>query len=94
MSSKSTNGTDNNFDNILDSLDSNKTIQAQKTDIPERIKKLLSLIESNPDITQVKMAEKLKWNTPIVKYYIRKLKEKGLLERIGTSQKGQWIVHS
>lgn len=82
----------NTLDSTLDSLDSAETIQAQKTDYPERVEKLLSLIESEPKITQTEMAERLKWNIPVVKYYIRKLKEKGLLERIGTSQKGHWIV--
>ncbi len=39
------------------------------------------------------MAELLEWNLPVVKYYIRSLKRKGILERTGTVHNGTWIIH-
>lgn len=78
----------NTLDSTLDSLDSAVTIQAQKTDNPERVEKLLSLIESEPKITQTEMAERLKWNIPVVKYYIRNLKKKGCLKESAQVKKG------
>ena len=62
----------------------------KKTDIVDREKRLIELIENNPTITQVKMVERLKWNLPVVKYYIKSLKEKSILVRTGTVHNGRW----
>ena len=38
------------------------------------------------------MAAKLDWKIDRVKYYLNKLKKKGIIERVGTSQKGHWKI--
>ena len=57
-------------------------------------KDIIILIESKPVITQREIASELNWNLSRVKYYISKMKEKNILEREGTSQKGKWVVKS
>ncbi len=53
---------------------------------------IIKIIADNPQVTQKKMAEILGWELDLVKYYIAKLKEKGIIARIGTSQKGYWKI--
>ncbi len=55
-------------------------------------RQLIHLIVNKPEITQKEMAKKLEWRLSKVKYYITKLKKNHVLERVGTSQKGQWNV--
>lgn len=38
------------------------------------------------------MAEKLCLNQNTLKYYIKKMREKHIIERVGSSRKGKWIV--
>ena len=52
---------------------------------------LVSLIEDT-SITQKELAAKLGWKVDRVKYYLNKLKKKGIIKRVGTSQKGHWEV--
>lgn len=51
----------------------------------------MSIVE-DPHITQKEMAAKLDWKIDRVKYYINKLKRKGIIKRVGTSQNGHWEV--
>ena len=45
-----------------------------------------------PTISQTAMAISLNANINTLKYHVLKLKEKGVIEREGSSQKGRWIV--
>ena len=53
---------------------------------------LVQLVVEEPEITQREMARRLCWSLGKVKYYITKLKKNRVLERVGSSQKGQWNV--
>ena len=53
---------------------------------------ILKAFAREPGISQSQLAEMLKVNLNTVKYHVRKLQEKGFLERVGTSRKGYWIV--
>ncbi len=53
---------------------------------------VVALITKEPSLSQSQIARKLGVNLNTVKYHIRKLQEKGRLERIGTSRKGSWII--
>ena len=53
---------------------------------------IVSLIMREPELSQKQVAERLNLNINTTKYYIRKLKENGIIERAGSSQKGKWIV--
>lgn len=54
---------------------------------------LKQLIE-NPFLTQQEVANQLGWNVNLVKYYFKKLKQKNVIQRIGTSQNGHWVVNT
>lgn len=68
-----------------------QTTQSKDRD-PEKI--IIELIGQNPFLSQKQMAEKLNLNKNTLKYYIKKMKEKGMIEREGTNRKGKWIVNS
>ena len=53
-------------------------------------RQLMQLVIEKPEITQREMARQLGWSLGKVKYYITKLKKNHVLERAGSSQKGQW----
>lgn len=51
-------------------------------------KKILEILEKEPEISQAKLAENLSENVNTIKTYI-KLKKAGVVERQGSSQKGK-----
>ncbi len=53
---------------------------------------IIKLIERQPFLSQKQMAEMLSINQNTLKYYIKKMKEKHIIERIGSSRKGKWVV--
>ena len=54
--------------------------------------KIINLIKKNPSITQVEMANVLGLTRDGISYNIRILKEKGLIERIGSTKNGTWKI--
>ncbi len=54
--------------------------------------KILTIIAKNPSLTQADLAIQLGVNLNTLKYRIKRLKSMGRLERIGSSQKGYWMV--
>lgn len=58
----------------------------------ENEKKILSLVAENPDIAIPKIAESLKISTTAVENNIKKLKQKGLIRRVGPAKGGHWEV--
>ena len=65
------------------------TTQAELSEDDKAV--LMSIVE-DPHITQKEMAAKLDWKIDRVKYYLNKLKRKGIVKRVGTSQNGHWEV--
>ena len=55
-------------------------------------KRILAAIEEKPSLTQTELAMQLDVNLNTVKYRIKRLMSIDLLERVGSSQKGHWIV--
>jgi len=53
---------------------------------------IIRLIEQEPVLSQKQMAEKLCLNQNTLKYYMKKMREKHIIERVGSSRKGKWIV--
>ena len=53
---------------------------------------IVNLIQQEPFLSQKQMAEKLSLNQNTLKYYMKKMREKGIIERTGSSRKGKWIV--
>lgn len=52
----------------------------------------MQAIEEKPSLTQTELAMQLDVNLNTVKYRIKRLMSIDLLERVGSSQKGHWIV--
>lgn len=55
-------------------------------------KMLLKMMAANPVITQRELAEQTGLTEDGVYYQIKKLKEKGVLERTGATKAGRWVV--
>lgn len=53
---------------------------------------ILDLIALDTTLSQSQIAKRLNLNLNTVKYYIRKLRKTGKIERLGSSQKGKWVV--
>lgn len=60
--------------------------------LSEEDKAVLESLVEDPNITQKEIAAKLGWKIDRVKYYINKMKRKGIIKRVGTSQNGYWEV--
>lgn len=77
---------------IDETLDELLETTAQETTQETTQEKIIELIKKNPSITQKDMAEKLKITRDGVSYNIKKLKENGIIKRIGSTKKGIWEV--
>ena len=55
-------------------------------------KVVLSAIKENSHITQAQLATKLDRSDRQIRRVIKELREKGLIERIGSRKSGQWIA--
>lgn len=53
---------------------------------------IIELLKVCPDATTKEITQKLKITDNQVKYYIKKLKDDGKIERVGTNRKGTWKV--
>lgn len=63
-----------------------------KTDT-ETISKIIELMKVQPTITAKQIAGILGISLSGVRYHINKMKKDGLLEHIGASKKGTWVIH-
>ena len=55
-------------------------------------KEVLSAIEENSHITQAQLSTKLNRSDRQIRRVLKELREKGIIERIGSRKSGQWIV--
>ena len=68
-------------------------IKTQKETTQETTQeKLVDLIKNNPSITQEEMAKRLNITRDGVSYNIKILKEKGIIERLGSTKNGTWKI--
>lgn len=58
--------------------------------LTEADKDVVRVIIKNPRITQKEIALEIGWKVDRVKYYINKLKQQNVIQRVGSSQKGHW----
>ena len=54
--------------------------------------KILEEIKKNPSISRDELAEKCGLTSDGIKYNIRKLREKGIIKRIGPDKGGHWEI--
>ena len=54
--------------------------------------KILCEIYGSPDITQKQLAEKIGLSYAGVRYIMNQLQNEGIIERVGSTKKGQWVI--
>ena len=65
----------------------------QKTTQETTQEKILNLIKTNPSITQMEMSEALGLTRDGISYNIKKLKDRGIIERVGSTKNGIWKIN-
>ena len=55
-------------------------------------KAVLSAIKENSHITQAQLSTKLNRSDRQIRRVLKELREKGIIERIGSRKSGQWII--
>ena len=58
--------------------------------VTDREHRVLQLLTEDPGLTQLQLAEKMAVSRKSVAGYIKNLKEKGIIERVGTARSGHW----
>ncbi len=61
--------------------------------LSDREKKIIYLINEDPGYTATEMADKMSVSRISVNKYIASLKEKGIIERVGSDRKGYWKIN-
>ena len=59
----------------------------------ESVERILSLMREKPAITVKTIAQQLELSVGGVRYHINKVKKDGIVEHIGSSKKGTWVIH-
>lgn len=54
---------------------------------------IIGQMRINPSVSQSKIAENLDCKVDQIRYYVKRLKAKGVLSREGSQQKGHWVVN-
>ena len=62
-------------------------------DLPEVENNIIQLIDAHSDVSIKDMSELLGLKLSTIKYHIQSLKDKGVLSREGSQQKGHWVVN-
>lgn len=62
-------------------------------DLPEVENNIIQLIDAHSDASIKDMSELLGLKLITIKYHVQSLKDKGILSREGSQQKGHWIVN-
>ena len=78
---------ENNTTNVTTNVTINVTIKLNETE-----KKILQIITNNPNVTQKEIAEELNVTTMTIKRTTNKLKEKGIIVRVGANKNGYWKI--
>ncbi len=68
--------------------------QKRWSELSQRQVQILQIIGKNPRITRKMLSEELGINPSIIQKHINKLKQKGLLKRIGPAKGGYWEIIS
>lgn len=66
--------------------------QNKDTNVSDLEYRIIELLKTRPDATTKEITKRLDITDNQVKYYIKKLKDNGKIERVGTNRKGLWKV--
>ena len=70
----------------------NTNIKKQKANA-ETATRILEIMREQPTITVKKIADQMRLSLAGVRYHINKMKKDGLVEHVGPSKKGTWLLH-
>ena len=84
--------TDKAISALLNMGQAEEDTKQPQEDFNEEEQQLMALINEQRRISQKELAARLGWTLARVKYYTQRLKERGILERQGSNQKGLWKV--
>lgn len=81
-----------NQTNQLDESNPINVERRQDANVSDLENRIIELLKVLPDATTKEITKKLEITDNQVKYYIKKLKDNGKIERVGTNRKGTWKV--
>ena len=55
--------------------------------------KIIDILQAEPELSIEKIAKRLQVTNGTVRYSIEMLKRTGVLEHIGPTKKGKWVIH-
>lgn len=67
-----------------------QTIPGSILNLSEDDKAILAMVHDHPALTQKEYALELGWTVDRVKYYLRKMKSREIIRRVGSSHNGHW----
>ena len=72
---------------------SDKTGEKNREKTREKTReKIVSLIQENPSVTAVELAEKIGLTAKGIEWQLKKLKDEGIIDRVGSLKGGKWVV--
>ncbi len=80
------------IDEAVDGMILEQQKTTQETTQKTTQEKMLNLIKKNPSITQLEMAKALELTRDGISYNIKALKEKRIIERVGSTKNGYWKI--
>jgi len=63
-------------------------------ELNDKERNMLALLSENPKYTLLQLAEKTGMSRKSVAGYLKKLKEKNIIERVGTKRSGYWKINN
>ena len=55
--------------------------------------KIIDILQVEPELSIEKIAKRLNVTNGTVRYYVEILKRTGILEHVGPTKKGKWVIH-
>ncbi len=62
--------------------------------VTDKEKRVLELLYEDPGLTMLVLAERMKVSRKSISNYLKSLREKNIIERIGSDRKGYWKINS
>lgn len=79
------NNKENNKENSKENNKENSSLKMES--------KIIDILQVEPELSIEKIAKRLNATNGTVRYYIEILKQTGMLEHVGPTKKGKWIIH-
>ena len=80
------------INNTLEKTTQKTTQTTEHIKLNKNQKKIIKLIQKNPNITRNELANNLNITSDGVKYNLKKLEEKNIIERVGADNGGYWKI--